>query len=102
MNSVYHLLAPTYEEFKKKLDESMDEGLCCATIVWRPSGLTDYYKNHGWEGQPLAKVFKCLGVQRASELFYELTKNGKTSEKDAWLDVYSKEVALSERRAIYG
>ncbi len=97
MNSVYHFLAPTYEEFRKKLDETMNEGLCCASIVWRPSGLTDYYDRHGWEGQPLSKVFSNLGIQKASEMFYHLTKKG-ISDKDAWLEVYSKEVSLSERR----
>ncbi len=103
MNSIYHLPARTYDEFKAKIDQMASEGdpaLCCATVIWRPSGLADYYKALGWEGQPLGKVFSNLGIQKASEMFYHLTKNGRMSEKDAWLEVYSRECSIQAKRAI--
>ena len=98
MNSVYHMLAPSKEEFDRKLQAMIDEedpALCCASVVWRPSQLTDYYKTLGWEGQSLGKVFKNLGVQRASVMFWNLVIKRGLPEKDAWFEVYSKEVALS-------
>ena len=100
MNTVYHLSAPTYEAYKQKLaqmENDFDPALCCATVVWTPSGLKDYYEKVGWEGQPLGKVFSNLGLQRASEEFYKLTKKG-VSEKDAWLEVYSKECSKAGAR----
>ncbi len=103
MNTVYHLPTRTYDEFKAKIDKMASEGdpaLCCATVVWRPSGLSDYYETLGWEGQPLGKVFSNLGIQKASELFYSLTKNKQMSEKDAWLEVYSRECAIQTRKAV--
>ena len=96
MNSVYHMLAPSKEEFDQKLQQMIDDedpALCCASVVWRPSQLTDYYKTLGWEGQPLGKVFKNLGVQRASEMFWTLVVKENVPLKDAWLEVYSREVA---------
>lgn len=98
MNSTYHLPAPSYDAFKKKLDKMLNEedaALCCANIVWRPSQLGEYYERTGWEGEPLGKVFKNLGLQKASVMFYDLVIKKGVPEKDAWLEVYSKEVALN-------
>lgn len=100
MNTTYHLSAPTYEEYKRILQEmlnSEDAALCCASVIWRPSGLADYYKSKGWDktNEPLGKIYKNLGLQKASEMFYNLTSKG-TSEDDAWLAVYSRECSLDK------
>ncbi len=96
MNTTYHLLAPSKEEYDKMLEKMVadqDPALCCANVIWRPSQLTEYYEANGWEGQPLGKIFKNLGIQKASMMFYNLVVNRCIPEKDAWLEVYSKEVA---------
>lgn len=39
MNSVYHIEAPTYEEFTRKLQEMIDRedpATLCSTIEWKP------------------------------------------------------------------
>ena len=103
MNTVYHISAPSYEEYKRILQEMLDSedaALCCASVVWRPSQLADYYKSQNWEGQPLGKVFKNIGIDRASDMFYDLTVKKGVPAQDAWLEVYSKEVAADWPRHI--
>lgn len=104
MNTVYHLLARTYEEYKAKIDRMASEGdpaLCCASVIWRPSGLTEYHeprKESRFAGQTLYKMFPRLGVQGASMLFYNLTKSGKFTDDEAFEKCLAKE---SERRNEY-
>lgn len=96
MNSIYHICVPSYEEYRRILQKMLnneDAALCCASVIWRPSQLSDYYKSKNWEGRPLGQVFKNIGLDKASEVFYDLTVKKHMSEDEAWLEVYSKEVA---------